>query len=447
MDLSRFSTEDLKALRDNDLSRVSTEGLKLLQAMVPAEPVAEPRQSTILGEGKRGLEQLVSSTVTGLFGSPEEAALSGLQRSQRIAEEAGEGPSLDRIQRIFQEKGFLEAGKAALGDVPRIVAGQVPQLGAMAAGAKLGAMTGTAAAPFLGPAAPAGPVIGGGLGALAAIAPSVYGQMIERQAEEQQQRGEPVAIQRGPAAAATAGSLALEVGGTAAAAGKTLVKKVLGIADDPALLARTSQEALVAAANRSLTGTVARGAGRGAVIEMPVGVAQAVMERAQAGLPVTGDEAFAEYGEAAYLEGVAGGALGGVGGVSSRGAARRGVAAEEARVAEAQRAGPPLPGAEFMGPPEPPPVQGTLFEGPRQTQVQEEPTAEERGAQLGAAKWIRSGNNSIGVRRPCSVRISACTPSMNKRRTRLRKPRSSRKPSVLHPNCGPCKVSTTACVR
>jgi hypothetical protein len=340
-------------------------------------PPTAPRQSTVLGEAKRGLEQLVSGTVTGvgaITGSPEEAALSGLRRGERIATEAGEGPSFERIQRIFQEKGFLEAGKAALGDVPRIVAGQVPQLGAMAAGAKLGAMTGTAAAPFLGPAAPAGPVIGGGLGALATLAPSVYGQMIERQAAEQQARGEPIDIQQGRAAAATAGSLALEVGGTAAAAGKTLVKKVLGIAEDPALLARTSQEALVASANRSLAGY----AGRGAVIEMPVGVAQAVMERAQAGLPVTGDEAFAEYGEAAYLEGVAGGALGGVGGVSSRGAARRGVAAEEARVAEAQRAGPPLPGAEFMGPPEPPPVQGTLFDGPRQTQVQDTPTVADR---------------------------------------------------------------------
>ena len=163
MDLSRFSTDDLKALREGDLGRVSTEGLKLLKTMVPAEPVPAPKQSTIGSEFVRGLESLISTGRTGIgavTGSPEEAARAGLERGERIAAEAGEGPSLERLKRIFDEKGFLEASKAAVGDVPRILSGQVPQLGAMAAGAKLGSMAG---APF----GPPGALIGGGLGALA----------------------------------------------------------------------------------------------------------------------------------------------------------------------------------------------------------------------------------------------------------------------------------------
>jgi hypothetical protein len=201
--------------------------------------------------------------------------------------------------------------------------------------------------------------------------------MIERQAGAQQERGEPVAIDRGTAALAATGASALEVGGTAVAVGKTLVKRILGISEDAAVGTKAADQALRAAAAR----TIAGGAGRGVAVEMPVEVASSVIERAQAGLPVTGDEAFAEYGEAAYLGGVAGGALGGVGNVSSRGQARRDLAAEEARVGQAQAMGAPLPSAEFAGPPEPPPVQGTLFEGPRQPQAEEAPPAD-LGAQM-----------------------------------------------------------------
>jgi hypothetical protein len=106
--------------------------------MVPSEPTPQPKQSTIGGELKRGIEQLVSSSVTGvssLAGSPEEAALAGLRRGERIGTEAGEGPSLERLKRIFDEQGFLEASKAAVGDVPRILAGEGANSAAAAGGA------------------------------------------------------------------------------------------------------------------------------------------------------------------------------------------------------------------------------------------------------------------------------------------------------------------------
>ena len=178
-------------------------------------PTPQPKQSTIGGEFKRGIEQLVSSSVAGVgavTGSPEEAALAGLRRGERIGEEAGEGPSLERLKRIFDEQGFVAASKALAGDVPRILAGQGANIAAAAGGAKLGAMAGT-------PLGPPGQLVGGGLGAFAALYPSVFGQMIERQAGAQQERGEPVAIDRGTAALAATGASALEAGGTAAAAG------------------------------------------------------------------------------------------------------------------------------------------------------------------------------------------------------------------------------------
>lgn len=50
MDLSQFSTDDLKALRDGDLSRVSTEGLKKLRSM--REPAKEAKPD--LWEGVEG---------------------------------------------------------------------------------------------------------------------------------------------------------------------------------------------------------------------------------------------------------------------------------------------------------------------------------------------------------------------------------------------------------
>ncbi len=51
-----------------------------------------PKQSTVLSELKRGFKQFGSSTQTGLeaLTAPEEAAKAGVERAQRIAEEAGE---------------------------------------------------------------------------------------------------------------------------------------------------------------------------------------------------------------------------------------------------------------------------------------------------------------------------------------------------------------------
>ncbi len=176
----------------------------------------EPKESTIASEAMRGARQFISTARTGVgagIGSPEEAARAGLERAEKIEAEAGEGPSLERIQRVYRERGLLPAAGQVASDIPRFLAQQAPQIGATIAGAKLGAMAGSAIAP--GP----GTLIGAGLGAIGANVPSTLGSAVQRQAATQIEEGKPVDISMGRAAAATAGSAALEAAGTAGVLG------------------------------------------------------------------------------------------------------------------------------------------------------------------------------------------------------------------------------------
>lgn len=359
---------------------------EVAQAVLAQFPEAgtAPKQSTIGSELVRGGRQLASSIRTGIeaaAGSPEEAAQRGLARSQVIGYEAGEGPSFEAVKRAYQDRGLLPAAGEALSQIPRALAGQGAQLGTMAAGARLGAMAGSAVAPGVGT------LVGGALGAGATLLPQFFGSNVERQAAEQTERGEPVQIDRAKAAAAAAGQAAIEGAGTAFTLGKGVIKGVLGIADDAALATAKAQRELVKTAERSLAGTVGRGVARGTT-EMPVEVAQQVLERAQAGLDLLSEDALKEYGESAYQAALIGGPLGGVGNVVSRSGAREQVARQEAqtRAAEAQaRAEEARKAAEEAQRPKLEPeagvgTQGTLFAeeemGPKVEAPALEPAAE-----------------------------------------------------------------------
>jgi hypothetical protein len=292
------------------------------------------RKSTIGSELVRGGKQLASSIRTGatsLLDSPEEAAIAGVARSQAIGEEAGEGASLAAVKKAYQDKGLLSAAGEMASQIPRALAGQGAQLAAMAGGAKLGAMAGA-------PLGPAGVIGGGVLGAGATLLPQFFGSMQERQASEQMARGEDVKIDQSKAALAAAGASALEGAGTAFVLGKRIVKGVLGVADDAALATAKSQQAMTKAAERSLAAAAGRGVAKGAVVEIPVEIAQSVLERAQAGLDVTSPEALSEYGEVAYQAGLVGGAIGAGAGPVDTAMARQGVKARTAfEEAEAKR--------------------------------------------------------------------------------------------------------------
>jgi hypothetical protein len=302
---------------------------------IAAEAEVSPqRKSTIGSELVRGGKQLASSIRTGaasLLDSPEEAAIAGVARSQAIGEEAGEGASLAAVKKAYQDKGLLSAAGEVASQIPRALAGQGAQLAAMAGSAKLGAMAGA-------PLGPAGVIGGGVLGAGASLLPQFFGSMQERQASEQMARGEDVKIDQSKAALAAAGASALEGAGTAFVLGKRIVKGVLGVADDAALATAKSQQAMTQAAQRSIAAAAGRGVAKGAVVEIPVEIAQSVLERAQAGLDVTSPEALSEYGEVAYQAGLVGGAIGAGAGPIDTAMARQGVKARTAfEEAEAKR--------------------------------------------------------------------------------------------------------------
>jgi len=325
-------------------------------------------ESTIMGEIVRGGKQLASSVRTGLgsLTAPEEAALAGLERGEKIAAEAGEGPSFAAVRKAYEERGLLPAAGEVASQIPRAVAGQLPQLAAMAGGARLGAMAGAgigSVVPVVGTGA--GALVGGVLGAGATLLPQFMGTNVERQAKERLERGEPISIDRTKAYGAAAGQAAVESAGTAFVLGKRVVKGVLGITDDAALTTAKAGKALEETAKRSLATSAGRGALRGTA-EIPVEIAQAVIERAQAGLDLTSPEAMEEYGENAYLAGLVGPTIGSAANVVERRGAQRALAATappvEAPIERAERLKAEKAAAETPPPappvtePAPPPV-------------------------------------------------------------------------------------------
>jgi hypothetical protein len=273
---------------------------------------------TIGGSFRRGLESLLSSYQTAggaAFGSPEEAAQAAMERSQSMQERLGPGASFGRLKDIYEREGLLPAIGAGIGQLPASLAEQAPQLGVMAAGAAAG----QAAIPV--------PFVGAGLGALATLVPQFLGYNIERQAEEDVAAGRPVDIEMGKALGTAALQSVPELAGTYLTFGKTLLRPLLKVAEPEKLTGRAAAQAveeLTKKAEESLfKQTIPRGIARGAAAEMPTEVAQQVLERWQAGLDVLSPEAMAEYGEAAYLAGTIGGALGPIGRISERADARR----------------------------------------------------------------------------------------------------------------------------
>ena len=331
----RWSAEDTNYTGANSATQQAIRGRFGVGGAELVMPEEAAKKSTMGSELVRGGKQLASSIQTGaesLFGSPEAATRAGVARSEEIGKEAGEGVSFEAVKKAYQDKGLLSAAGEVVGQIPRAIAGQVPQLATMATGARLGAMAGTAVAPGLGT------VVGGVLGTGAALLPQYFGSMQERQAAEQIARGEDVNIDQSKAALGAAAASAAEGAGTAFVLGKRIVKGVLGIADDAALATAKAQQAMRATAERSLAAAAGRGAAKGVAVEMPVELAQTVIERAQAGLDLMSPEALKEYGETAYQAGLVGGVMGGAAGPVDTGMARQGVKSKEASdAAEAQR--------------------------------------------------------------------------------------------------------------
>ena len=288
------------------------------EAATPIEP-----ESGVIAGVKRGAEGLLSAGQTALgatFGSPEEAARAGLERSRRMGEKYADDVSLEKVKQAYEQDGVLSAAGEAVSQIPSAIAQQLPQLGASLGSARLGALAGSAFGP-------AGTVAGGITGLVAPSLLQQFGGNVEAQAAAQQERGEDVSIDRQAALGAAIPQAGLDVIGNLVPLGGNLVSKFTGIPVQ-ALFGKSAANVRKLADERLLA-TLTKGTAVGAGVEIPTEIAQQMLERSQAGLSLTDEDAMATYADVAYQAGLLG-PVGAVGRVSERSGARGEVAQQKA---------------------------------------------------------------------------------------------------------------------
>jgi len=289
----------------------------------------KPKEGIGAAVGK-GLESLISSgrtAVGALTGSPEEAAQAGLERGEGISKKYADQVSLDKVKEAYEKKGVLSAAGEAISQIPAAIAEQAPNLAATFGSARAGAALGS----FAGPA---GTVVGGLAGAALPSLIQQFGGNIERQAQEQKGRGQPIKIDTASAGAAALPQAALDVAGNLIPLGGRLVSKLTGI-PEKALLGKSAEQ-VTKLADERLLATLAKGTATGALAEIPTEITQQMLERAQAGLSLTDASALKEYGETAYQVGLLA-PMGAAGRLSERAGARGEVMVRKQEEARVQR--------------------------------------------------------------------------------------------------------------
>ena len=166
-------------------------------------------------------------------------------------------------------------------------------MGTTIAGNVAGAAAGSAIFPGIGT------VLGGYAGGFASLFPQFYAENLASQAQEAIEKGEPVDVNRGSAAAAAAGQAALEEAGTVYAYGKNFLKGIFGKVPTTAAEKAIAEKVLVETAKSTIK-SVATGAGKVALEESFVNPAQDILDRWQSGQDLFSKEALEGYGEAVY---------------------------------------------------------------------------------------------------------------------------------------------------
>lgn len=274
-----------------------------------------PPQRGLGAAFKKGLAGIVSPSATAVeatLGNKEEAALAGLLRGEETGKKYADQTSLEAVKKAYEDRGLLAAGKEVLSQVPYAIAEQVPNLATAAGGAFAGARLGA----FAGlPGATIGGLAGAALGSFL----QQYGSNIERQAQVQQEQGKPVDINLGKAAGAATLQAAGDVVEQRLLFGSKIVGKLLGRTGDDVLKMEAAKAEKLA--REGLVKTLAAGTAKGVLTEIPIELGQTMLERLQAGLPLTTPDALKEYGDTAYQVGLLG-PLGAVGRFSEKGQAR-----------------------------------------------------------------------------------------------------------------------------
>lgn len=282
-------------------------------------PVKTPSKEGIGTSLRRGAEQLVSSGQTALESitkGGEEAARRAQERQSDIQSRLGEGASFERLKDVYNQQGILAAAKELGGQIPSAIAEQAPNIAATLAGAGTGAAAGSVFGPV-------GTVVGGIGGAFAPSFVQQYGGNIQRQAEAQQAQGKPLDISRTAAAGTAVPQAGLDVIGTLIPLGGNMVSKILGPTIGKMVTSGGSK-----VAEEALLTTITKGTLKGIAAEVPTEVTQQMLERAQAGLALTSEDALKEYGETAFAVSLLG-PIGIIGRVSDKAQAGRDLAAAQ----------------------------------------------------------------------------------------------------------------------
>jgi hypothetical protein len=285
------------------------------------EPAANSKEA-FLGGAKR----LWSSAKTGIMGlvDPDKAAAEGAEREQQIHERPG--GSLEKLKDVYHQRGLPAAIYEGASQLPTTLAEQAPNLGAMYTGARVGAAVGSFGGPW-------GTAIGGVTGALVPSFFTQAGGNIARQHEENPDK--PINA-RGAYGAAVL-QAPVDVIET-----RVVVGKMFGIP-----IKAMGTELAERIAKDGLLKTIGKGTAKGLAVEPPGELLQQMLERQQAGLPLTDASAMKEYYETAYRTALAS-PLGTIGQLQKRGEARDIVATnavveqkrlekEQEKIAEAAR--------------------------------------------------------------------------------------------------------------
>ena len=240
----------------------------------------------IAGALGMGVEAPISSARTGiesLFGG-NAAVEAGLGRKAKLGEKYAEQPGFEQVKKAYEERGILPAVGEYISQVPAALAEQTPQMAATIGAARVGALGG---------------VPGAITGAVAPSLTQMYGGFLERQAEEQKARGEPVDVNRLTAALSAIPAAALDVAATFIPLGRSLAGAVFG-KNVERMLAKGAEKGAENLAKEGLFKSLAKGTAVGALAEIPTEVAQQMIERAQAGLSLVDQDALTEYGQTAF---------------------------------------------------------------------------------------------------------------------------------------------------
>lgn len=304
-----------------------------LSTPVAAAPKVQQKEG-LFPSLKEGAISATESTIRGAkapFTSEEQLRQEYEQQKAAAGERNVAYTPFSAIPEAYEKEGLGAAVgttyKAARDALGRSLPSMAPVIAGSATGARIGAFGG----PLAEFTVPLGAVIGG----IAGATPMFAGTNIERRIEEKT----PGPLVTPEVYTTGAQQAALDTAATMFTLGTGLVAKVVGRP-----ITQVSEQSLLRTAENSLTKTVGKGAARGAVSEMPTEVAQQVLERKQAGLSLTSEDAYREYGEVAAAAGVLGAGFGGVGNIVTRSQARdfrdeqdAKIYAEQARIREANQ--------------------------------------------------------------------------------------------------------------